>query len=267
MRFRFDHDYHVHSGLSSCSNDPEQTPERILAYAKENGFTSLCLTDHFWDSAVPGASRWYAPQDFAHISQAKPLPKADGIEYMFGCETDMDKFLTLGIAPGTFDKLDFIVIPTTHLHMDGWTLTEEDARSLKRRSELWVTRLEALLNMDLPFHKIGIAHLATGLLAKSSREDYLTVLRQIPDEDMERLFRKAAALGAGIELNSDDMKYADEERDTVLRMFRIAKACGCKFYCGSDAHHPKGLDEAKAIYERAIDDLGLEESDKFHIGR
>lgn len=267
MRFGFDHDYHIHSGLSSCSNDPEQTPERLLAYAKENGLTSICITDHFWDSAVPGASNWYAPQDFEHISQSKPLPEAEGIDFLFGCETDMDKFLTLGVAPETMEKLDFIVIPTTHLHMTGWTLSEEDAASLKRRSELWVTRLEALLNMDLPFHKVGLAHLACPLLAKSSREDYLTVLDQISDEDMERLFKKAAELGVGIELNSSDMEFSDEEADTVLRMFRIAKKCGCKFYCGSDAHHPKRLDEAKEIYERAIDYLGLEESDKFHIGR
>jgi len=35
MKFKVDHDYHIHSFLSSCSHDPEQTPERILAYAKE----------------------------------------------------------------------------------------------------------------------------------------------------------------------------------------------------------------------------------------
>lgn len=267
MRFSFDHDYHIHSGLSSCSNDPEQTPERLLAYAKENGLTSICITDHFWDSAVPGASNWYAPQNFEHISRSKPLPKAEGIEFLFGCETDMDQFLTLGVAPETMEKLDFIVIPTTHLHMTGWTLSEEDAVSLKRRSELWVTRFEALLNMDLPFHKVGIAHIVCPLIARSSREDYLTVLDQISDEDMERLFKKAAELGAGIELNSSDMEFTDEEADIVLRPFRIAKKTGCKFYCGSDAHHPLRLDEAKAIYERAIDYLGLEESDKFHIGR
>ena len=225
MRFTFDHDYHIHSGLSSCSNDPEQSPERILAYAKENGLTSICLTDHFWDSAVPGASNWYAPQNFEHISRAKPLPQAEGIEFLFGCETDMDKFLTVGVSEETMDKLDFFIIPTTHLHMKGWTLTEEDAASLKRRAELWVTRLDALLDMDLPFRKIGIAHLACSLMAgsKAPRADYLAILDMIPGEEMERLFKKAAALGVGIELNSSDMEYSDEERDTVLRMFRIAK--------------------------------------------
>ena len=62
------------------------------------------------------------------------------------------------------------------------------------------------------------------------------------------------------------MGFADEEADVVLRPYRIAKDCGCKFYCGSDAHHPKNLDCAKARFERAIDMLELTEKDKFIIG-
>ena len=49
MRYVFDHDFHIHSELSSCSRDPEQSPERILAYAKENGLKKIVITDHFWD--------------------------------------------------------------------------------------------------------------------------------------------------------------------------------------------------------------------------
>ena len=74
MKFIVDHDLHIHSQLSSCSSDPRQTKERILQYAKENGLKKICLTDHFWDSKVPGASFWYKPQDFAHIEQSLPLP-------------------------------------------------------------------------------------------------------------------------------------------------------------------------------------------------
>ena len=59
------------------------------------------------------------------------------------------------------------------------------------------------------------------------------------------------------------MKCTDAETDIVLRPFRIAREVGCRFYMGSDAHHPKALDEAKAIFERAIDRLELSEEDKF----
>ena len=74
MKFQIDHDLHIHSRLSFCSDDPEQTPEAILRYGEANGMTSLALTDHYWDRAIHGAGGWYRPQDFEHIAEAKPLP-------------------------------------------------------------------------------------------------------------------------------------------------------------------------------------------------
>lgn len=263
MKFVFDQDYHIHSQLSSCSRDPRQTPERLLQYALENGLTELCLTDHYWDSAVDGASSWYAPQNYEHICKSLPLPQSEGVRFFFGCECDMDKHRRIGLPLSRFDDFDMVVIPTTHLHMTGFTLTEEDAQSSAARARLWVERLEALLEMPLPFEKVGIAHLACPLLNRTSRGAYLETLDLIPSAEMERLFTKAAALGVGIELNVGDMKFTDEESDTVLRMFRIARDCGCRFYCASDAHHPESLASVKGIFQRAIDLLGLEESQKF----
>lgn len=269
-RFVYDQDLHLHSQLSSCSNDPAQTTARILQYAKECGIRTLCLTDHYWDSAVPGASLWYTPQNFDHIAKALPLPQEEGIRFLFGCETELDRNLTLGIPPERFDDFDFIVIPTTHLHMTDFTITAEDAQSIDRRVELWITRLEAVLNMDLPFHKVGIAHLACSLLSPRNQKDpkamracHLSLLEKLPASEMERLFRKAAALGVGIELNSGDMNFTDEEADIALRMFRIAKKTGCKFYTASDAHNPNYFACCPRIFTRAIDLLELKESDKF----
>lgn len=99
MRFQFDHDLHIHTELSSCSRDAEQTPARILQYAKEHGLKTVCVTDHYWDSTVPGASKWYQPQNYEHITAALPLPTAEGVSMLFGCETDMDRHFTVGIPP------------------------------------------------------------------------------------------------------------------------------------------------------------------------
>ena len=263
MKYTFDHDLHIHSQLSLCSGDPAQSAEAILEYGINNGLKTLCVTDHFWDAQVEGASDWYKKQDFAHINAIKPLPQAEGVKLLFGCETDMDMLRHIGIAPGTFDEFDFVIIPINHLHMRGFTISEEDAGSLERRAQLWAERFEALLDMPLPFHKVGVAHLACSLMAPPVREEYLKMLELIPDAEMERLFAKAADVGIGIELNSSDMSFGDEEADRVLRMFRIAKAQGCKFYCGSDAHHPDGFEKAGEIFVRAIELLGLTEEDKF----
>lgn len=266
MKYKFDHDLHIHTGLSSCSSDPEQSAERLLAYAKENKLSTICVTDHFWDESVPGASDWYAPQNYEHIKKILPLPKSDGIDFLFGCESDMDKNFTVGVSVKRAESFDFMIIPTTHMHMTGFTINENDAEYNEKRAELWVRRFDALLDSALPFKKVGIAHLACPLICKRSREDYLEVISLIPDGEMERLFAKAKGTGIGIELNMTDMSFSDAECDTVLRPFRIAKHQGCKFYLGSDAHHPKAFTRAKDVFERAINLLGLEEIDKYHVG-
>lgn len=264
MKYIVDFDLHVHSHLSACSGNPEQTTQRLLRYAEENALKTICITDHFWDEKVEGASEWYLPQDYAHISSSKPLPQSDKVRFLFGCETELNRFLTLGVSKERYDEFDFIVIPTTHFHMKDYTLFAEEIIDAKSRANAWVKRLDAVLNMDLPFHKVGIAHLTCGLIAPT-REEYLEVLKLISETEMQRLFKRAAELCVGIELNVSDMRFSKEEMDIVLRPYRIAKECGCKFYCGSDAHHPKTLDIAKGVLERAVNLLGLTEADKMRV--
>ena len=45
MRYTFDHEYHIHSKLSLCSQDEAQNKERILKYALDNGLKQICVTD------------------------------------------------------------------------------------------------------------------------------------------------------------------------------------------------------------------------------
>jgi len=264
MKYVIDHDLHIHSILSSCSRDPKQSNDAILRYAEEYGLKQICLTNHYWDERVFGASSWYEPQNTSHIKSALPLPKSDKVEFLFGCETEMDRNMTIGISREMIEELDFIIIPTTHLHMK-FVLPEEFEDIPENKAKLWVRRLDALLSMELPFNKIGIAHLACRLINKNSPEDYLKTLDLIPEDEMIRLFTKAASLGCGIELNKDDMSFEWGGVDTVLRPFKIAKSCGCKFYLGTDSHHPKEFYGMREVYESVIDSLGLTEDDKFVI--
>ena len=261
--FPIDHDLHIHTRLSFCSKDPEQTPERILRYAKENGFRQISVTDHFWDEKVEGMERtWYHGQDFAHVSEALPLPQAEGIRFCFGCETEIDKDLRIGISPERYDAFDFIIVPTTHLHMKGVTIREEDD-PLPRRVSLYVRRFETLLRADLPFRKVGVAHLTCPLVTGKSAWDHVDLLNGISDGVFRDLFRETAKLGVGVELNFDFFAYEGARLDAVLRPYRIALECGCKFYFGSDAHHPKKFEKSPANFRATAEALGLTENDRF----
>lgn len=264
MRYQIDNDLHVHTHLSVCSQDEGQTPAAILQHEKARGIKRICIADHYWDAAVPCDTKvnwWYEKQNYDHIAQSLPLPQDPEVEYLFGCEGDVDSRNRVGVPPQRFADFDFIVISTTHFHhMTGpaW-----ENRTPQSDAAQWVQRLEAVLNADLPFPKVGIAHLACTLMSGGTRADYLATLDAIPTAEMERLFTKAAQLGVGIEINAGDFLFSEEEADCVLRMFRIAKACGCKFYLGSDAHERQSFPVVNGLFERAIDLLDLQESDKF----
>ena len=153
MRYISDHDYHIHSQLSLCSGHPEQTTANILKYGEDNNFKHICLTDHYWDENVPGASTgFYGTQNNAWIDKALPLPESDKVKFHFGVETDMDKHMVVGVSEKMMDRFEFIIIPTTHLHMMGFTLDEKDG-STERRAELYVERFARLMEKDLPWHK------------------------------------------------------------------------------------------------------------------
>lgn len=270
MKFILDNDLHIHSQISLCSNDPQQTKEEILRYALENDLKTICVTDHFWDEQVKTNNiiDFYKIQNYSHINKINPLPKAEGVRFLYGCETELNKDLVLGVSADHIKDFDFIVIPTTHFHFTGFTISN-DIISPEDKAICWLQRFNAVLDMNLPFHKIGIAHLACSLIEKS-HDKYVEVLKNIPEQGMKTVFKKAAEKGVGIELNAGDViyvfeKFNKEEIDIIMRPFRIAKDVGCKFYCGSDAHHPTELKNAKNLFERGVDYLQLTENDKFKI--
>ncbi len=266
MRFQLDHDYHIHSQLSLCSNDPEQNPANILRIAGELGLRKICLADHYWDERVHRRIiDFYETQNFAHISQALPLPQSESCRFLFGCETEMTKWGTVGIPRSRYKAFDMILIPISHFHMEGFTLAKRDCGSLEARAKRWTQRFDRVLSMDLPFHKLGLAHLATYCIYHTDREKYIQTLDLMENDTLDKLFRRAAQVGCGIELNLSDMDFADHEQESVMRMFHIAKERGCKFYLGSDAHHPNKFDKFIPLYTRAVDILDLKESDKFQL--
>lgn len=261
MKYKIDHDFHIHTHLSSCSRNPAQTTARILEYAEAYQLHTVIITDHFWDSEhIECPIPWYLPQDFEHLCKALPLPQSPRVKFLFGCETEMGgDHRQIGISEQRIRDFDFIIVPTTHLHMP---IFNQEAGA-EERAQVWCKRLAALLERDLPFHKIGLAHLSCSLMDKRTHDGALQVLQHITDQEFEGLFTLAAQKGLGIEINDNPPRYDKSEWSKLFRPYKIAKNCGCKFYFGSDAHSPEAFDKAIANMQLFIDELKLTESDKF----
>ncbi len=172
----------------------------------------------------------------------------------------MDKHFTLGISRERFDDFDFVAIPTTHMHLDGFTI-DKGITSCEIRARIWEKRLEELLKKDIPWHKVGLAHMTCAHVY--NREKMCEVVSNISEEKMYVLFKQCADKGMGIELHASSFVVTDEEMPIILKPYRIAKECGCKFYLGSDSHNIAFMKEAKDKFENIVNLLDLKESDKF----
>lgn len=259
MRFVADHDLHIHSTVSLCCHDSEQTPEAILNYAKKNKFKKICLTNHFWDETVESEVQWHEAHRFKNIVSVLPLPQDSNVKFHLGAETDMDYNNVLGVSAEKLDFLDFVIVATTHLHLAGNTVKNK-IETPQEAADLWLNKLENLLAKKLPWHKIGIAHLTCGHILKNQTPQVISLLS---DKSLYSVFSDCASKGVGIELNMKTLFSSEEEKEIMLKPYYIAKDCGCKFYLGSDAHKLEALDSAKENFENIITLLDLKETDKF----
>ena len=146
------------------------------------------------------------------------------------------------------------------------TITAADADTPAGRAEALLNKLEQVLSMPLPWHKIGLAHLTGPKLGGGDPANHCEVLRLVKGERLTALFQKAAALGVGIELNTATFGFGNEaERQAVTAFYAHAKECGCRFFFGSDAHGPVHFTHHRPRGQRMADMLGLEERDIFRI--
>ena len=127
-------------------------------------------------------------------------------------------------------------------------------------------KLDLLLTYDLPWHKISLAHLTGPKLGGGDPAFHCEVLRLVQGERLTALFKKAAQLGVGIELNTGTFRYGNEaEEAAVVAFYAHAKECGCTFCFGSDAHTADGFTYHRARGQAMADALGLEEKDIFRV--
>ena len=255
-------DLHCHSYLSACCHDKKLTADVMLEFADKHDYGALCITDHLWDSAVPNPSNWYRPQDIEHVKSSLPLPKGK-TPFYFGCETELPANCIPALKKENFDLFDFVVIPPNHMHMNG-LVRPDGIDSPEKMARLMEDRLETLIEQDLPFNKIGIAHLTCGLMYVEGKA--ADVVAKMDEARLLRIFKAYAQAGAGIELNIGCiMTEYDEHPEEMLLLYRIAKEAGCLFYASSDAHEIKSLNLVPTHLPFLIEKLGLTEKDQYKI--
>ncbi len=239
---KIQHDIHVHTNLSSCSHDPEQTPANILKKAAELGIKTIGFSDHLWCRNIPGASDWYRPQDENHVLKIKEQLPSDcgGVKVLIGCESEYTG-TACGIDRRQAALFDFVLIPCTHFHMLDFVRPKEIS-SAEDQAALLLERLSSALDLDFV---TGIAHPFFAVGQGAIMDEICRHLRH--SEQLSRCLDKAAAKQVSLEisisyfpqlLGRSDAVFHDE---SIFVLLELARRSGCLFHFASDAHELKNV--------------------------
>lgn len=252
-----DHDIHVHTFLSRCSDDPEAVPGRILARAAGCGLRTIGFSDHLWDAEVPGASEWYRPQDFEHVSQIRAqIPEeTHGIRVLIGCETEYLGRGVVGISPEAARQLDFVLVPHSHFHMEGF-VRPAHVKTPEQIADLLAERFAEAVELEVT---TGIAHPFLPCILPERTDE---ILARISDARFADLFGRAAERGVSIEITTGAFPSAAGREiegfsdETFLRVYGLALEAGCRFHFASDAHTLPRIGQVRRL-EPFVRRLGL----------
>ena len=174
--------------------------------------------------------------DVEHVLQTRRDVAAykGPIEVLVGCETEYCGGGKLGITRESAARLDFVLVPISHLHMYGFTAPENLAP--REAGRLMVERFLEVVEFDFV---TGIAHpfIPLGYL-----EQVDAVVGSITDAELRECFGRAAEKGKSVEIHVgmfQSLKGREREgfRDSTFeRVLTVARGSGCKFHFASDAH-------------------------------
>lgn len=256
------HDIHIHTQLSSCAVR-DTTVEGYVQRAKGGQLKVLGFSDHLWDSDVPGSSQWYRPQNVEHVLQLKKeLPsnrESEGIKILFGCETEFTHEGKLCLLEEHMDLFDYILVPHSHTHMKV-VMPPEYAEDHRLHARFLMDSFMRLVTHPLVSRITSIVH---PFVPGTRFALYNTVQALIPDSYFYEAFSAAKEAGVAIELNGSCLIYLPEKEIPdceYVRIYSIAKACGCRFTYGSDSHDHR--EERKLhLVEAFLDQCGITEND------
>ncbi len=255
-------DIHIHTALSSCAERDASFMGYVEA-AKNTNLKVLGFADHLWDSAISGASRWYEPQNIEHVLKLKEeLPasrEVDGIKLLFGCETEFAYDGKLCLSEEGFEHFDYVIVPHSHTHM-GFVAPKELIPDDRSHAEFIMKTFMQLVTHPLASRITAVAH---PFVAGTSHAKYNDVQSYIPDSYLREAFTAAKEQGVAIEMNGSCLIYLPSEEIPhceYVRIYSIAKECGCRFTYGSDSH---GTGNERKLHEveRFFDLCGITEAD------
>ena len=268
----FDHDFHVHT-IYSNDTSKKATVENYIPAAKAMGLKKVGIAEHFWDDTIEGAFPFYVPLTFKHVSQVRQELEAfrgQGVELYFGCEVEYDPVHHApALSPKVAEQFDFVIVPNSHSHE---TMPKAYYDDKPMHKDFILNAFRDIISCEVSPFVTGIAHPFSLVRSPYPCDDLIEL---VSDGEFADLFGAAAEKGIALEINvgslmgglrQKGLTLDTAEESQLIRMLRLGKQAGCKFFFGSDSHatgHMEGLANAPAFAQL----LALTEDDIMPLAR
>ena len=261
------HDFHIHTNLSLCAVETA-TVANYIERSRKMGLTKLGFADHFWDETVGYClNDFYKPQNWEHVQVLRAeleALKPDDLQFYFGCEAEYDPVNRgVGITEETAEKFDFMIVPNSHTHM---VMPRELYQPYEKHIDFMIQAYKDIIESPVSKYITAMAH---PFEAVCCPYDNQILINMISDDCFKRLFDRTAEKGIAVEINVAGMQRMSQEQVAEcaqMRMFRLAKECGCKMIFGSDDHAAVQPDVYKHT-DFVANLLGLKEENMAEITR
>lgn len=252
-------DYHVHTGFSG---DSDETPERVLQMAWQEGLQEVAFTDHI-DLEYPDDSVNFDLQIPHYMERMTSLRQKwrDQVQVRLGLEVGMQAHLAerlRGVI--NFSGLDF-VIGSIHCvpGQDFWSGTFFRDKTKDEAHRIYFETVYENLRIHDGISVLGHLDFIRRYGAVKYGPDHREIDFDLHWDVIEKILRLAIHRGVGLELNTSGYRYGLDQfhpHSCILRRYR--ELGGDIVTLGSDAHRSEDVGRDFAEARVLLDRLGFQ---------
>lgn len=265
---RMQSDLHVHTNLSFCA--PHSTlPESYLPYCGEENISVIGFSNHIYaPHALAGRKmpeKRGADYALRLRSRLNGLQETTSVRLLLGAETELVCGQEPTLSYEEAKQFDYVLLAASHIMNLPGEYKDFDLSTPDKLRELTLSQFYHACSLDYPV-PAGICHPLYPICSPWEQE----VVDGITDSQLSDAFAAAARKGLSIEIHAclyrnGTARDADGLSPSYLRVLSAAKASGCKFHFGSDAHAPGAFCGVHRLLRLAAKRAGITEEDLWEL--
>lgn len=261
-------DLHLHTNLSFCAPRETQITD-YLALCESEELTAIGISNHIYMPYVLEKHGFPEKRGYEYALRAaeeiRALNKTSKVKIYLGAEIETYRGFEPSLIPSEAGAFDYVLLAASHIMNTNGIYAPDDVSSPDKIRDIMLERYFYACSLDYPV-PTAICHPLYPIVSGCEEE----IVNGISDSTLADCFSLAAKKNIGIEIHACLYRSGttlNEEglSPTYLRVLAAAKACGCKFHFGCDAHRTGTFEGKHRLLRRAAELTGITPQDMWTL--